>query len=82
MYPIAFLAVPWLFFITKSNKLDRSIGELSYPLYLSHTMVLRFVQHIISSKYSPIIAIVLSLVISWLIYRYIARPIDNWRHTK
>ena len=36
-------AVPFLFALTKDNKWDRAIGELSYPLYLCHIFVQLFV---------------------------------------
>ena len=32
-------AVPFIFEVTKRNKYDRWIGELSYPLYLVHGLV-------------------------------------------
>jgi peptidoglycan/LPS O-acetylase OafA/YrhL len=36
----AFLALPWVFQWKKDSKIDRTVGELSYPIYLIHLPVL------------------------------------------
>lgn len=36
----AFFALPWVFHWKKNSKIDRAIGELSYPVYLIHLPVL------------------------------------------
>ncbi|MBL8871226.1 MAG: acyltransferase, partial [Planctomycetaceae bacterium] len=41
--------IPFLFCMTKSNKLDRFIGELSFPVYLLHLTVAVAVQETFSS---------------------------------
>jgi peptidoglycan/LPS O-acetylase OafA/YrhL len=38
LYSIAFITIPILFSLTSSNHLDRQIGDLSYPLYVSHLL--------------------------------------------
>jgi peptidoglycan/LPS O-acetylase OafA/YrhL len=38
-------ALPFVFALTKDSKLDERIGELSYPLYLSHFLVLELLHH-------------------------------------
>jgi peptidoglycan/LPS O-acetylase OafA/YrhL len=38
----AALFIPYLFDLTKNSKLLNKLGELSYPIYLSHTIVLSF----------------------------------------
>jgi peptidoglycan/LPS O-acetylase OafA/YrhL len=35
-----FMALPFIFLLTKNWKWDRYIGELSYPIYISHMLVL------------------------------------------
>jgi peptidoglycan/LPS O-acetylase OafA/YrhL len=37
---ITFAALPFLFVFQSSSAIDRSIGELSYPLYISHYLVM------------------------------------------
>ncbi|MEM9938477.1 MAG: acyltransferase [Pseudomonadota bacterium] len=36
------LTIPTLFELTKTNRFDRMIGELSYPLYIAHSAVILF----------------------------------------
>lgn len=38
-------AVPLIFALSKTNKLDRWVGELSYPLYVVHILVIQAVRH-------------------------------------
>ena len=38
------LSLPLLFVFQKHNRWDRSIGELSYPIYISHWLVVLFVK--------------------------------------
>ena len=40
---VFFLSVPFIFSLSKKWKFDRYIGELSYPVYISHVLVLWFV---------------------------------------
>ena len=40
--PLVFLMVPILFALTNRSRIDRLIGELSYPVYLIHPHVLMF----------------------------------------
>lgn len=35
-----FLAIPFIFNLTKKSKLDRYLGELSYPIYIVHIFVI------------------------------------------
>jgi peptidoglycan/LPS O-acetylase OafA/YrhL len=37
---LVFISLPFIFILTKKWKWDRYIGELSYPIYISHMLVL------------------------------------------
>ena len=39
-YLLVALSVPFVFSATKSNKIDRFLGELSYPIYIVHVLVI------------------------------------------
>ena len=39
---VFFMSVPFIFSLTKKWKFDRYIGELSYPVYISHLFILWF----------------------------------------
>ena len=39
-YALIFLSVPFIFVLSKKSKIDRQIGELSYPIYISHILMI------------------------------------------
>jgi peptidoglycan/LPS O-acetylase OafA/YrhL len=40
------LSIPFIFYRSKHNKIDRYIGELSYPIYLIHILIISIVNRI------------------------------------
>lgn len=63
-----------------SNKLLVSIGLISYPLYLWHWPILSFA-NVINGKspgiFFKLIAIFLSVLLAWLSYKFIEKPIRH-----
>jgi peptidoglycan/LPS O-acetylase OafA/YrhL len=39
-FAVLFVSIPFLFYLTKNNKVDRFFADLSYPLYISHFLTL------------------------------------------
>jgi peptidoglycan/LPS O-acetylase OafA/YrhL len=39
-YVVVFISLPFIFFLTKEWKWDRYVGELSYPVYISHMLII------------------------------------------
>ncbi|HEY4371490.1 MAG TPA: acyltransferase [Burkholderiales bacterium] len=78
----AFLALPRLFAQTKSNRVDRALGELSYPVYVSHVLVIWIVGQgsFDVSGGGFLLAAALVLVVATLVYQLVDLPIDRWRH--
>lgn len=81
------LAIPTLFNLTKKNKVDRIIGELSFPAYILHWPVLVFVKEHQDSlqwllKHVSLGSVVatISCAIGLLIYMTIEKRIDRFRH--
>lgn len=82
---IAFaLALPFLFAASRRNRFDRWIGELSYPLYIVHGLVLGL---IFGKFHRPagdpaweVFAVLASLAAAALLFLAIDRPVDAWRH--
>lgn len=76
-------AIPFLFRMTKSNMVDRYLGELSYPIYISHFLVIWFLDAIVTFGSSAVrgnVIIAMTLIVSGVLYWLIDRPIDSWRH--
>lgn len=74
------VAIPSLFQKFKNNIIDIKIGELSYPVYLSHALVGGLVSKIIAEESLQIIFIIISTILfSILINKYITYPIEKYR---
>ena len=75
----------WVNRIILSSKLAVWFGLISFPLYLWHWPLLSFARIIESETPSPnvqIVAVVLSIILAWLTYRLIERPIRFGHHGK
>jgi peptidoglycan/LPS O-acetylase OafA/YrhL len=64
----------------KGPKIDRDLGNLSYPLYLVHLPALLILRPLLGHSMAArvlIVAIIAALVVG--LYRLIDRPVDRWR---
>ena len=75
----------WINRIILSNKVVVWFGLISFPLYLWHWPILSFARIIegeVPSRNIRILAVVLSVVLAWLTYKLIERPVRLARHNK
>jgi len=81
---LLFLGISELFELTKSSRADRLLGELSYPLYVCHVLVVWMVSIILSpeGRWTGIVVALLSVGVAAVIYCFIDRPIDEFRHRR
>jgi peptidoglycan/LPS O-acetylase OafA/YrhL len=83
-YPLMILLIPVLFFAFGNHKFDRLIGELSYPMYLVHYMVIVLVATLLASlktdKGLGISSAVASLAVAALFYWTFIVRLDRKRH--
>jgi peptidoglycan/LPS O-acetylase OafA/YrhL len=83
--PLVFVMVPLLFAVTCRNRLDRLIGELSYPCYLIHPHVLMFtIPLFAASRYEWLlgpVSFVLTLILCCLFYRFIETKTERFRES-
>lgn len=83
MYVLIALAIPFVFNAFKNLAWDRWIGDLSYPLYLVHLLVIGAVLTFIpNAPYAAALAIGGSLALSALTLVLIDHPIDRWRQRR
>jgi len=87
MFYLLFAAsVPIVFAATKDDRLDRAIGELSYPLYLVHGIV----QGAIFFKFGApqghvgwmIAAVSASVIVAILLRIFVERPVESLRQRR
>jgi len=63
-----------------SSKFDRLLGDLSYPLYLVHSIVVVFIYIYLSNNIiSKLIAFCVSLFVAIVVYVAIERPLERFR---
>lgn len=76
-------SVPLLFKFLKASKLDNQIGELSYPVYITHFLVAMVCGTLpfIFLKSGGAIAII-TITASYLLNRIVALPIEKYRQSR
>jgi peptidoglycan/LPS O-acetylase OafA/YrhL/uncharacterized protein YdhG (YjbR/CyaY superfamily) len=81
-YILFALSLPLLFGFWRRNRIDRWIGELSYPLYLVHGAVIGFIFAKLHAgqMVKEDLAIAMSVGAAIAIFMCIDRPVDAWRH--
>ena len=86
-YVLIVLSIPFLFRSFKNNKTDSMIGDLSYPIYISHFLVINLLNktnfHFL--RYDILYSISLvagTVVVSIMLNHYVARPIDKYRQSR
>ena len=76
--------LPYLFHMTRNITLDRSLGELSYPVYLCHELVISLVAltpHL-SGNGSALVALALSIAVASATVTFIEAPVDRLRQSR
>lgn len=74
------LIVPLLFHATRNNKIDRFIGELSYPLYIGHMLVawsVLWIFGVVGPNFDR--ATVIASLLAAVPLALLQRRIDRWR---
>lgn len=64
----------------RSSKLDRAVGNVSYPLYLFHAMTITmFEQALPGYGWAKLLGAAVAVLLAVGIYRLVDRPVDRWR---
>jgi peptidoglycan/LPS O-acetylase OafA/YrhL len=75
------LAMPFIFNLSKDARIDRFLGNISFPIYMVHFLVIEFIDDYVN-EYSLWTILPVVLVIALTIYYGIERPIDCWRQRR
>lgn len=79
------LFLPFTFFFTESNRWDKHIGDLSYPIYISHMLVILVMTFLFdfvgikNNLFLSILVILFTVIFSLLLNNFIAKPIEILR---
>ena len=86
LYPVALpilcCSIPLLFALTRHSRIDRFLGELSYPFYLIHFVVLvlaYFLRDYLAMVWVGPFTLVLTLFLSWMLFHYIETRSERFR---
>jgi peptidoglycan/LPS O-acetylase OafA/YrhL len=86
-YALALLTVtlvvtmPFIFNFLKDNRIDRFLGNISFPIYMAHFLIIEFVDDYVD-EYSIWTLLPPVLFVALSIYYGIERPIDRWRQAR
>jgi peptidoglycan/LPS O-acetylase OafA/YrhL len=86
-YPILLsVTIPFIFLVSKQSTIDRYLGELSYPVYLLHSLVILSLANIPILTANPniftMLVILFTIMFSLIIVRYFEQPIEKWRQAR
>jgi peptidoglycan/LPS O-acetylase OafA/YrhL len=77
---VTVLLLPFAFHLSKNFKPDRFIGELSYPIYISHMTVLALLTDRVPARYVAPVVIIICTLLSIVLVRLVEQPLDRLRH--
>lgn len=76
-----FVCLPFVFILTKKYKKDAYIGELSYPIYISHVFVMMILSHH-KIPVNGITLVLFTVFISVLLNEFVAKKIEKIRQSR
>jgi len=80
------LIIPLIFFHTSKNKIDNYLGKLSYPVYITHLLLIKLLSNmkifVHDSPLKTILVITSTLFVAYLMVRFIETPIDRYRQRR
>ena len=85
-YLLLMASIPFIFYVTKDGKIDRFIGNLSYPIYLIWGLKLDLTPRIMAAlgtqnqDIEGIIRYLLIVILAILIYLFIEKPLEPLRN--
>ena len=81
---VFFCSLPFIFIYTKNSKIDRYIGELSYPIYISHWLMIELCRDLGIKKepFFTVSVISLTIIVSLIINKLLNDKIDKYRQKR
>jgi len=77
----SFVSIPFIFDLSRKNRIDRFLGNMSYPIYMVHFLIIAALEGYME-EYSLFVLLPLVFSASLLLYYGIETPIDCWRQRR
>jgi len=85
-YLLTCLSLPVVFQLSKSSRFDSRIGELSYPIYISHLLVILTIRPFITrfalQAYAGELSILFTIIFAYILMKAISDPIEKIRQAR
>jgi peptidoglycan/LPS O-acetylase OafA/YrhL len=84
LFLFSFTFIPFIFNLFKNNKIDRFIGELSYPVYICHFLIINILTHFtpLPHQILGLTTAIIAIIFSILLLKLIIQPIDRFRQSR
>jgi len=82
LYAATALSIPFLFLLTKKMRFDRALGELSYPIYISHWTVILLIEYFYGSRNLPLVALAATIVFCLGLNLLVTTPLERLRQER
>lgn len=79
-----FLSIPFVFLLSKNWKIDRFFGELSYPIYIAHILVIMIVTFLDLKVFKSVglAVIIITIFFAVLLNKFVANKIEIYRQNR
>jgi peptidoglycan/LPS O-acetylase OafA/YrhL len=85
-FALVTLGLPFIFRVTRSSRADRQLGEMSYPIYLSHILVFGvasslpiLAEHVLLLR---VTALSTTFLVSFVVVRTVTRSLEEFRQRR
>jgi peptidoglycan/LPS O-acetylase OafA/YrhL len=83
-FAVFFSALPFIFILSKNWKLDRQLGELSYPIYIAHILILSWVGvfQVPANGWRTMLVLAVSIVFAYFLNVLVGEKIESFRQKR
>ncbi len=86
-YAVVFILIPYVFHYTKNIKWDRWIGELSFPIYIGHHVIMMIIKryfwtHTENMYWFGISTVAGSIIFAVILWKLVIEPIERIRQRR
>jgi len=81
-YGLAIFTLPYAFVFTKYVTWDRTIGELSYPIYISHWLIIVVLRYYYPQELLPVLSVAVTVAFCFAFNVFFSNRIERYRQKR